>query len=154
MTEATDPGSMLYKRYPARERFDPNRAFAARKALRLRGKDYVQNDPVNKDEIDPRRLRQMYDQRMVFMLPVDAAPPPPKRPKFRALPEDALRAWLRAHGTVPRASWTRETLEAKAAAAWDKQDNAPAPAAVVSPPVSPPAGAARQRVRTTARTSQ
>jgi hypothetical protein len=140
MTEAVP----TWKRFPSREPFDPARVFAARKVFRMQGRDYTFDDPIDKDVINMRRLRQLYDQRMIYMLPVDMTPAKSTHPKFSELPDDALRAWLRSHNITPRANWTRAKLELRAEEAWLAQSPV-SEAPVVDAPPPPPR---TQRVRT------
>jgi len=77
-------------------KFDPDAAFVFRRRIKFAGKMHEANEPVNKDEINKRRLRQLYEMRAITLdvgvpsgwgaeTPVET-PPTPAAPTIAATP--------------------------------------------------------------------
>ena len=98
----------------AREPFDPGRSFVVvRVTAPVQGKKFGPKQPFDKTLVSTRRLRQMYDLRMVDMIPparAIIAPPPPPPPTLESFSDDELREWLQAREIIPRRKATREKL--------------------------------------------
>jgi len=115
-----------------REPFDPNRVFLVVRDLSVGGKKFAGNDRFNKGLVTGRRLRQMYECRMLKMAAADdvedvklvsvepAAKPSP--PDFKALSQGGLRRWLKEQGVNTPPRTPHEKLVEKALAAWEKSN--------------------------------
>ena len=71
-----------YNRLP----FSPSYEFRATRAFVMQGIEYTMGKPIDKAGIEVRRLRQMYDSRMIeaIMDAAPAAPAPAKAPAQKA----------------------------------------------------------------------
>lgn len=110
-----------------RELFDPHRVFTATKTLICNGKLIKAGEVFDKTLVNTRRLRQMYEQRMLDMAEpqktMAALPKPnelvvPQKPKFTELSNEGLRIWLRNNGVIARPRATRQKLLELVEAKW------------------------------------
>lgn len=90
-----------------REFFDRERAFLAVKNFSLNGKLVEGGALIDKTKINTRRLRQMYDQRLIRMTDAEPIadsdkPRPPQKPHFELLSLDGLKLWLEENGHISR----------------------------------------------------
>lgn len=94
--------------------FDPDRTFTATRNLILNGKLIEKGTVFEKTLVNTRRLRQMYEQRMLDMQDEDEAPVSvthePIKPDFDTLSNEGLRIWLRNNGYIARPKMPREKL--------------------------------------------
>lgn len=112
-----------------REKFDSGREFAVVKQFRCDGVDFAAGQDFTKHIVNLRKLRQLFDQKFLAMLPetdmfsddaVETLLHQPKRagvPDFTVMGIDQLREHLRGKGIVPRHGWDRGKLLAKIAEA-------------------------------------
>lgn len=85
-----------------REEFDPSRAFAVgHRTFKFNGVECKPNARFDKSICDGRRLRQLYDSRMLVMLPEN---------DLESKTSGELRVFLEERGIVPRHTWTRTRL--------------------------------------------
>lgn len=111
-------------RFPVQERFDPAREFSVARRFKLSGVEQVPPQPFDKGLTSTRRLKQLYEQRLLKMLPraeVQQPAPEPVRPVFTELSSEALRDWLRAINAPPRSGISRARLIELCNEAYDKQ---------------------------------
>jgi len=96
----------------AREQFDRERDFLAVRPIATGGKTFGAGEPFDKELVSVRRLRQMYEQRTLRMVPivVEGSPDKPRAPSLSNLNDRDLRAWLEKRGVIPRRSATRQKL--------------------------------------------
>jgi hypothetical protein len=93
------------------DEFDRGRGFVATKPFRFDGRDYVPGDFFDPTGIiTTRRLRQMYDARMIDVAPPSANPPAPLPEALGQLSDEDLVARLASKGIVPRPNASREWL--------------------------------------------
>lgn len=99
------------------EPFDPTRQFVATRTMICGGKHFLAGQLFNKNLVNTRRLRQMYEQRMLRMMPQDEPlvtqvleNMKPEKPKFEELSNEGLRLWLRNNGYIPKPRTPREKL--------------------------------------------
>lgn len=101
------------------ETFDRERSFVVNRVpFRFAGRDMKLGEAIDKSQTDTRRLRLLWEQRVVKMCDVDTTPLRPRRPLFSNLPIEALRDWLRAHGIIPRINTAPERLVERANEMW------------------------------------
>lgn len=101
--------------------FERNSNFVVRRKFRLLGKEYSDGDKVPKELFTTRRLRQLYEQRMISAVPLDQDDDVTTKPDFKQMPSTAIKAFLKAHKCTPRASWMRDKLITKAEDIWEKE---------------------------------
>lgn len=79
------PMQPRYNRLP----FSPSYQFRATRAFVMQGIEYTMGTPIDKAGIEVRRLRQMYDSRMIEAIldEAPAAPAPTKAPAKKAEPK-------------------------------------------------------------------
>jgi len=106
-----------------REAFDAGRDFVVTRVMLVSGLKFLPGHPFDKKLVTTRRLRQLFEQRCLDMLPGIGAETPltPSKPDFAALPEEAIKDWLRVHGVVPRFGWERDRLVNAAASEWERR---------------------------------
>ena len=108
-----------------REEFDAGRDFVVteRSDLTISGTKFLPRQPFDKTLVSTRRLRQLFEQRRLEMLPGPGAETPltPSRPDFAVLPEEAIKDWLKVHGVVPRFGWERDRLVEAATSEWERR---------------------------------
>jgi hypothetical protein len=113
----------------SREPFDRTREFRVLRQMILAGRVYVTNEAFPKTLVNDRRLRQLYDQRYLQMVPLDPVPldtnPAPviekevgSRPDFADMTNQQLTQYLTDHGVTPRHGWKRPQLLQRAEQAW------------------------------------
>ena len=109
----------------AREPFDPEREFAAARPFTCRGTQFKIGAVFTKSLVNTRRLRQMYEHRLLTMLPYDSTAKTepekqeaPVKPEFVRLSSDGLRAWLTKQNVVPKPKATRTILLQLAEETW------------------------------------
>lgn len=112
---------------PRREEFDPGRSFVVTRCpagtvvLRVAGTEFRPGKPFQKNLVSVRKLRQLFDMRYLGMTNEEPLPPLFQKPNFSALPDPAIREWLRAHGVVPRLTATTVQITARASEEWEKR---------------------------------
>ena len=108
-----------------REEFDAGRNFIVteRAPVTISGVKFLPNQPFDKKLVTTRRLRQLFEQRRLEMLPGIGAETPltPTKPDFAALPEEAIKDWLKVHGVIPRFGWERDRLVEAASTEWERR---------------------------------
>jgi hypothetical protein len=105
-----------------KEQFDPDREFVATAFRKVGGRDLRPGQPFNKTLVSTRRLRQMYDSGYIKMAPPTADPEVvPGRPNFHALPEGAIRDWLRSHGVAVRHGTPADKVAERASQEWERR---------------------------------
>jgi hypothetical protein len=106
-----------------REAFDAGRDFQVTRHMTISGTKFLPGHPFDKKLVSTRRLRQLFDQRCLAMLPGMGAEAPltPAKPDFGALPEEAIKDWLKVHGVVPRFGWPHDRLVEAATGEWNRR---------------------------------
>jgi|SRR5690606_1040747 len=101
----------------AKAPFDPEATYTAAKTIICHGKLFNVGDVFNKSLVNTRRLRQMYEQRMLHMVEEGLPVPEPARvqkpikPDFENLSNDGLKLWLRNNsGYIPKPRTPRSKL--------------------------------------------
>lgn len=107
-----------------REVFDPARAFAANREFAWGGQRVLVGAPFL-DKSNPRRLRQLYDNRYLRMLPSDGSEIEEQeiddgRPLFSMMTEQEIRDWMREHNVIPHPKSPKESLVRKARLLWEE----------------------------------
>ena len=106
----------------ARELFDPTKTFVAARNIILHGKLIKIGEVFPKQKVNHRRLRQMYEQRLLNYSEEVVAPEQttyePIKPDFDTLSDEGLRVWLRNNGYIARPKTPREKLLELAQQKW------------------------------------
>lgn len=92
-----------------REPFDRDREFTVTKGFTLHGRDFGPGDPFNKYLVTTRRLRQMFDSRLIKMNGVAVVVTLPKFDPDK-MSDTQLTLYLEDHGVVPRFGAGRDWL--------------------------------------------
>lgn len=110
------------------DKFDESRTFIVRKNVRVSGHDFVPGEQFDKALVTVRRLRQMYEQRIVIMADEELVKTLARRrrPVFSNLPIEALRDWLRQHGVIARHNQNHAALVQRAEREYDKRQQSEA----------------------------
>lgn len=99
-----------------REPFDPQNTFAATKTMICNGKLIKADEVFDKTLVNTRRLRQMYEHRMLKVIdslevsPQAAEVATPTKPDFLSLSNEGLQVWLRGTGYIPKPRTHRAKL--------------------------------------------
>lgn len=119
-----------YSRVP----FDPHATYTVAKTLLLNGKLINAGDVFDKTLVNTRRLRQMYEQRMLQIVDDPQALPQadevtiPTKPDFLSLSNEGLRLWLRNNGGfIPKPRTPRPKLLELVEQKWQEYMDALAP---------------------------
>lgn len=115
-----------YKSFQKLAPFERNSNFKVRRRFRLLGKWYNDNDLVPKELFTTRRLRQLYEQRMIEAVPLDYGDETTK-PDFKQMTTANLKAFLKENKCTPRNSWMRDRLIEKAEQIWEREHDIAAP---------------------------
>jgi hypothetical protein len=99
--------------------FNRNDDFLVRRPLKIQGKTFADGDPLDKELLTTRRLRQLYETRHIVVAPLD----PNKKPDFFTMPTDKVTKWLVSHGEIPRYGAKRASLIAQAERHWESRGN-------------------------------
>jgi len=107
-------------RAPWRKDFNRHKEFVVRKKIVLDGELLVAGSPFPKERVTTRRLRQLFDTRIIVFADDEAAPElAPKKAKQRAAPEQ-LEPEIEPAGAVPveiPADWRKLNAAGKVALA-------------------------------------
>jgi hypothetical protein len=112
---------------PRFEQFDRDRNFIVTRAVIVSGKKFGPGDPFDKTLVTTRRLRQLYEHRVLKMGPAELNLEPTGCPNFAVLPEAAIREWLTSHHVMIQPFTNERALAKLAAAEWLKRFGAPEP---------------------------
>lgn len=91
-----------------RDSFDSNRTFTVTRPVTLSGKKFREHDPFDKAIVSLRRLRLLYEQRVLQM--ADAGPAAPQTVDPAQMSDHQLTLLLEDNGTVIRPNATRQWL--------------------------------------------
>lgn len=114
-----------------REPFDRSREFEVCRTIKVNGRLYEPGYLFDKTEVNVRRLRQMFEQRTLNMLPAGVVKTPKMvggtslKPDFARLPIEALREWLSSRHIIPRFNTKKSKLALMASEEWDRMHGAP-----------------------------
>ena len=114
-----------YKSFQKLAPFERNSNFIVRRKFRLLGKLYNDGDMVPKELFTTRRLRQLYEQRMIQAVPLDYGQEDQTKPDFKQMPTASLKIFLKENKCTPRTSWMRDKLIEKAEQIWEKENGVP-----------------------------
>lgn len=106
--------------FPRLTVFNRDDHFIFRKKVRVHGKWYDDQDTVPKEHFTTRRLRLLYEQRMIQAVTLPDTIE--SKPDFTQLPTAAIKDFLKTNGCVARRGWLRAKLIEKADQLWEKNN--------------------------------
>ena len=106
--------------FPRLKPFNRDDDFVFRRRVRVHGQWYDDQDVVPKEHFTTRRLRLLFEQRMIQPVETVVEGGTPSRPNFKQLPTAAVKDYLKTNGCTPRQSWLRQKLIEKAEELWDE----------------------------------
>lgn len=117
-----------YVAFPRLTPFNREDEFIFRRKTKVQGKWYDDQDRVPKDAFTTRRLRQLFEGRVIQSIGIIQEEDDAKeRPEFKALPTAAIKDFLKTNGVTPRSNWMRAKLIERADALWEEINGIPAP---------------------------
>lgn len=106
-----------------RAHFDHKATFIVMRPMKINGEFHAGGATLNKNLLSMRRIRQMYDNRMLRMADKMPEPEFPTKPPFDDITDEELKQWLTSHNIVVRPGKrrsSRKTLLEKANTKWEE----------------------------------
>lgn len=110
-----------YTAFPKLKPFDRDQDFIVKRSIKCSGKSYNPGDKLDKTRLTTRRLRQLYEQRIVVMVEPEDKDLDDK-PVFHAMSYESLWAWLELRGVVPRYGSSGDKLVSMAERVWAENE--------------------------------
>lgn len=107
-----------YKAFPKLQPFNRDAKFIVRRAIKVSGVQFDDGDVLDKSLLTTRRLRQLHEQRFIFMDETTVADG--EKPNFLTMPTGKVKEWIIARGVQPRFNAKRDALIKQAERLWTR----------------------------------